>query len=46
MTLYAPGCTFIAYKEKENSNKSNNKDNAEKGVNLPPATTVNWSGVA
>lgn len=46
MTLYAPGCTFIAYKEKENSNKSNNKDNAEKGVNLPPATSLNWVGIA
>lgn len=41
MTLYAPGCTFIPYQNNENSESKKVVD-----VELPPANSLNWVGIA
>ena len=41
ITLYAPGCTFIPYQNNENSESKKVVD-----VELPPANSLNWVGIA
>ena len=41
MTLYAPGCTFIPYEDKETAESKKVVD-----VELPPANSLNWVGIA
>lgn len=41
ITLYAPGCTFIPYEDKETAESKKVVD-----VELPPANSLNWVGIA
>ena len=50
MTLYAPGCTFIPYEGKVNtdnakSGKSVKPNNSGENINLPPIDSLNWTNI-
>ena len=45
MTLYAPGCTFIPYEEKESKDKSDKTDRPDISINMPPVIS-GWVGIA
>ena len=45
MTLYAPGCTFIPYEERESKDKSDKTDRPDISINMPPVTS-GWVGIA